>query len=58
MYRPMAPVYHPCTECGIGLRRRHIANHMAMSHPERPSRWARLVAWLRGLTQHWRPSWS
>jgi len=55
MYRRLDPVLHPCTECGIGLRRRHIANHMAMSHPQRPGWWARFVGWLRGLTQHWRP---
>lgn len=51
MYRPLAAVYHPCTECGLGFRRRHLADHMAMRHPRRPSRWERFVAWLRGLVR-------
>lgn len=51
MFRQLAPVYHPCTECGLGYRRGHLPTHMAMSHSAAPTWWARFTAWLRGLVQ-------
>lgn len=48
MIRQLSPVRIPCTECNLGYRRRHLADHMALQHPApAPTRWARFAAWLR-----------